>query len=123
MEERRNFRESISEAQDKPNDFLPKERAQYVRDMITLVENSLRDGKSKDEIKQLMPTFVESYSNLFDTLTNPGGYDKNNLKTMLAMLDRMASNDLSQHQASVIVGKKLAEKYIKPDELPQGPSS
>ena len=38
----------------------------------------------------------------------------NMLKSMLALLDRMGQNSLSQHQASVIVGQRLAEKFIRP---------
>ena len=33
---------------------------------------------------------------------------------MLALLERMGEGSLSQHQASVIVGKKLADQYITP---------
>jgi hypothetical protein len=47
-------------------------------------------------------------------VTQPGGYNKQSLKTMLVMLDRMGSGELSQHQASVIVGQRLADTYIKP---------
>jgi hypothetical protein len=33
---------------------------------------------------------------------------------MLAMLDRMGEGSLSQHQASIIVGKKLVDRYVTP---------
>ena len=112
--ERKNTREAMQEAATRPLDFQPKERAQYVRDSITLVEQYQKDGLSTEEIKEKVPTFVRDYKNLFEMITQPGGYNKQSLKTMLAMLDRMGTGELTQHQASVIVGQRLAETYIKP---------
>ena len=34
---------------------------------------------------------------------------------MLAMLDRMGEGNISQHQASIIIGKKLVDKFINPE--------
>ena len=33
---------------------------------------------------------------------------------MLEMLDSMGQGTISQHQASVIVGKKLVDRYVTP---------
>lgn len=112
--ERKNTREAMQEAATRPLDFQPKERAQYVRDSIALVEQYQKDGLSTEEIKEKVPTFVRDYKNLFEMITQPGGYNKQSLKTMLAMLDRMGTGELTQHQASVIVGQRLADTYIKP---------
>jgi hypothetical protein len=112
--ERRNTREAMEEAANRPLDFLPKERAQYVRDSIALIEVYQTQGYSTEEIKEKVPTFVRDYKNLFEMVTQPGGYNKQSLKTMLAMLDRMGTGELTQHQASVIVGQRLADTYIKP---------
>jgi hypothetical protein len=112
--ERRNTREAMEEAATRPLDFQPKERAQYVRDSIVLVEQYQKDGLTTEQIKEKVPTFVRDYKNLFEMVTMPGGYNKQSLKTMLAMLDRMGSGELTQHQASVIVGQRLADTYIKP---------
>lgn len=116
--ERRNIREAIAEAQSKPLEFDAKTRAKYVRDMIAQIELHQQLGKSVEEIRQLMPMFFRDYKNLFEMVTKPDGYNKESLKTMLAMLDRMGTGDLTQHQASVIVGQRLAEKYIKTDSIP-----
>ncbi len=116
--ERRNLRDSIAEAENAPLNFLPKERANYVRDMISLISTLQSQGKSVEEIKERVPEFVRDYKNLFETVTAPSGYDKQNLKVMLAMLDRMGEGHLTQHQASVIVGKKLADQYITPQINP-----
>lgn len=112
--DRRSDAERMAEAATRPLDFQPKERAQYVRDSIALVEVYQTQGLTTEQIKEKVPTFVRDYKNLFDMVTQPGGYNKQSLKTMLALLDRMGSGELTQHQASVIVGQRLADTYIKP---------
>lgn len=114
MEERRSLRESIAEAEAAPLNFMPKERAIYVRTMIATIEQYQSEGKTTEEIKERVPEFARDYKNLFEAATDPSGYSKQNLKTMLALLERMGEGSLSQHQASVIVGKKLADQYITP---------
>jgi len=114
-QDRRSDAERMAEAATRPLDFEPKARAQYVRDCIELVEKYQNDGLSTEEIKDKVPTFVRDYKNLFEMVTQPGGYNKQSLKTMLAMLDRMGTGELTQHQASVIVGQRLADTYIKPN--------
>ena len=113
--ERRNTREAMAEAATRPLDFDPKTRAQYVRDCVAQVEQYKTQGLLIEEIKSKMPTFARDYQNLFEKLTSQDDY-KQELKTMLAMLDRMAGGDLTHHQASMIVGKRLADKYIKIDQ-------
>jgi hypothetical protein len=121
--DRRSDAERMAEAATRPLDFQPKERAQYVRDSLTLIETYQREGLSTEQIKEKVPTFVRDYKNLFEMVTQPGGYNKQSLKTMLAMLDRMGSGELTQHQASVIVGQRLADTYIKPSiQNPNGSS-
>ena len=115
MEQRQNTRQAMEEAANRPLDFDPKVRAQYVRDCVKQVEVYQTEGLNYDEIKSKMPTFYQNYKNLFDMITNSRGYNKQDLKTMLAMLDRMGSGELTQHQASVIVGKRIADQYIKPE--------
>jgi hypothetical protein len=123
MEDRKNIRDAIAEAESTPLGFLPKERAAFVRSMIATI-TSLRDqGKPVDEIQEQFPEFARDYKNLFETITSPSGYDKQNLKVMLAMLDRMGDGQLTQHQASVIIGKKLADQYITPTIGPGTSSS
>ncbi len=114
-EDRRSDAERMAEAASRPLDFEPKARAQFVRDCIDLIEKYQKDGLTTDEIKDKVPTFVRDYKNLFEMVTQPGGYNKQSLKTMLAMLDRMGTGELTQHQASVIVGQRLADTYIKPN--------
>ena len=49
-------------------------------------------------------------------ITDPAGFDEANLTTMLSMLEHMNKGNLSQHGASVIVGKRLYEKYGRHEE-------
>ena len=114
MEQRKNLRDSIAEAESTPLGFLPKERSLYVRSMVDTVNRLWAERKSIEEIQSTVPEFARDYKNLFEMLTKPGGYDKKSLQVMLTMLDQMGTGNLSQHQASVIVGQKLADTYIKP---------
>lgn len=112
-------RESIQSAIDRAKDeglkFNAKERAIYVRKMVTCVLKYREQNRSAEEIKELLPEFVEQYKNLFEMITAPEAYDENNLNTMLAMLEHMDKGNLSQHEASVVVGKRLYEKYGRKD--------
>jgi predicted ATP-dependent serine protease len=72
-----------------------------------------QERKSAEEIKTLLPEFAEEYKHLFEMITAPEGFDANNLNMMLAMLERMGQGSLSQHEASVVVGKRLFDKYGK----------
>lgn len=112
--ERKSINEAIAEAQSRPLEYDPQVRVKYVRDMVSTVGGHIESGKTKEEIAALEPDFSEKYKNLFDTLTQTGGYNKQHLTTMLALLERMGQGELNQHQASVIVGQKLAEKYVNP---------
>ena len=109
--------ESLRDAQARPLDFPAAERAVYIRAMVKLSQELKAAGKSVEEIKERVPEFARDYPNLFETVTQQGQYDQTNLQTMLAMMDRMAQGSLNHHQATVIVGKRLAEKYIRPDTL------
>lgn len=115
MEQRQNTREAMEEAAARPLDFDPTTRALYVRDCVKELEEYQRQGLNSDQLKAKMPIFVRDYKHLFEMITNPRGYNKQDLKTMLAMLDRMAEGSLTQHQASMIVGKRIAEQYITPE--------
>ena len=108
------IQESIRDAQSRPLDFPAKERAIYIRSMIERTRDFLAAGRSIEDIKTLLPEFARDYPHLFETATGPD-FDPSTLQTMLAMLDRMGDGSLNHHQASVIVGKRLAQKYIRPD--------
>jgi len=109
--DRESVQNAVERAKLEEHKFNAKERAQYVRKMIECVIKYRNQNRSAEEIKELLPEFVEQYKNLFEMVTDPAGYDENNLNTMLAMLEHMGKGNLSQHEASVVVGKRLYEKY------------
>ena len=111
--DRESIEEATRRAQAEPISFNPAERITYVRSMVALTEEYTSQGMSIDDIKTRLPEFVEDYKHLFEMITAPQGYDKKNLEVMMAMLGHMKTGKLSQHDASVIVGKRLYEKYGK----------
>ena len=107
------IQEALRDAEHRELDFPAKERANYVRAMIQRTQDYKSSGRSIREIRELLPEFARDYPHLFDTVLEDG-YDKSNLATMLTMLERMGDGQLNQHQATVIVGQRLAKKYIHP---------
>ena len=106
-------RASMKVAEKEPTNFPATERSIMVRDMIRKVETLQGEGQTVDEIRKEMSDFVKNYPRLFEMVSRPG-YDKSQVRTMLTMLDRMGSGELSQHQASMIVGQKVFNTYVAP---------
>jgi len=90
------------------------DRAVFIRDNIHIIERLRDEGKSFDEMKEATPDFANNFPHLFIMVSSKDGYNKETLKTMLAMMDKMASSQMSQHDASVKVGEHLMKKYAKP---------
>jgi hypothetical protein len=106
------FQESLREAEARGVEFPAAERAAYIRAMVKRVTEFKQEGKTVEQIQERLPEFAKEYPHLFVMLTQGEGYDAANLQTMLAMLDRMGQGGLNTHQASVIVGQRLASKYF-----------
>lgn len=109
---RQTMEEATAEAESRPLEFDPAIRAQYIRSMIRDIPKWLAEGDTEDTLKQRIPDFVESYPELFKKLVQQR--DMTPLHNMLTMLDRMGEGRMSQHQASIAVGKKLVDRYITP---------
>jgi hypothetical protein len=97
---------------------VARTRSAYVKANIAKINTLKAAGKSKEEIQEALAVFATEYPSLFKMVTS-SSYNEGSLKTMLAMLDKMGTGELTQHQASVIVGQRLHDVYIKPkvDEL------
>jgi len=106
--------ESLRDAENRSLDFPATERAAYIRAMVSRAEELKAAGRSVDDIKQQLPEFYRDYPHLFDTIQQPD-YDRSSLQTMLALMDRMGAGTMNHHQATVVVGQRLAKKYIQPD--------
>jgi len=100
---------AAAEAATKPAAFNAKERSDYVKRTILLIQDYKEQNITKEDIEARLPEFVEQYPHLFKEVM--GAVDKTNLNMMIGLLDRMAGGSLNQHQASVIVGDRLLKKY------------
>jgi hypothetical protein len=103
---------AVEEAKNAPTLFSPRERADFIRERVAEVRKLRTLGQSDEQIKTALGAFVTQYPTLFQAAVEPS-FDETKLNFMLAVLDKMATG-MSQHQASVIVGQKLADSYVKP---------
>jgi hypothetical protein len=114
----RQIQEDAAIAATRETAFPAKERAEYVRAMVKRADTYKKDGLSLEQIKERLPEFARDYPNLLEAVTGDEPYHKQTLTTMLAMLDRMGEGSLTQHQASVIVGQRLVQTFVKPQIQP-----
>ena len=104
--------EATQEAESRPLDFDPATRARYVRDMIKNIQLWLSQGDTDEQIKPRIGLFPENYPELYKRLIARD--DMGPINAMLLMLDKMAEGTISQHQASIVIGKKLVDRYVTP---------
>ena len=110
----------------KPN--LPKEepaiplepdvaaaRSVFINDNIRIVKTLKEQGKNAEEIEKEVSVFARDYPALFKMLFKIDIGNEAALRTMLAMLDRMGRGEMTQDQASGVVGQRLYDTYIKPN--------
>ena len=100
------------EAAKEPTKFDPKQRAAYIKERVEEVRRLRRLGQNDVQIKAAMGAFVDQYPTLFQMAVSPN-FDTRQLDMMLGVMDKM-SGGMSQHQASVIVGQSLVNKFVKP---------
>lgn len=110
----------------KPN--LPKEepaiplepevaaaRSVFVNDNIRIIRSLKDKGKTAEEVEKEVPIFARDYPALFKMLFKIDIGSEAALRTMLAMFDRMGRGEMTQDQASGVVGQRLYDIYIKPN--------
>jgi hypothetical protein len=110
--ERKSIQEATAEAESRQLDYDPAIRATYIRMMVRDISEWVASGEAENSIRQRASEFVEQYPELFKKLL--AKQDLGPMQSMLTMLDKMADGSLSQHQASVIIGKKLVDRYVTP---------
>lgn len=103
---------AISDAKSRQLTFNPKDRATYIRKCLHDITSSISENKSEEDIRKQFAEFIELYPELFKKIINKN--DLSLIQNMLAMLDSMGDGKLSQHEASVIIGKNLVDKYVTP---------
>lgn len=104
--------EATSKAESRSLDFNPRVRARFIREMIEEINTFLDNGVTEEKIRENVPEFAEKYPELFSKLIKR--QDLTPINGMLAMLDKMSEGNISQHQASIIIGKNLVDKFINP---------
>jgi hypothetical protein len=93
-------------------------RTVFVNDNIRVVRRLKLAGKSADEIEKEVSVFARDYPALYKMLFKinlESETESAPIRTMLAMLDRMGKNQITQDQASGVVGQRLYDTYIKPN--------
>ena len=111
--DRQSIEEATTEAESRSLEYDPNVRARYIREMLRDIALWMTEGLPEDTIRQKVPDFIEKYPELFKKIINK--QDLSPVQSMLAMLDRMGEGNISQHQASIIIGKKLVDKFINPE--------
>jgi hypothetical protein len=109
---RQTIDEATAEAEARPLDYQPAQRAAYIRSMLRDIPQWVTQGETEEAIRLRVPAFVEAYPELFKKIIRR--QDLGPIQTMLQMLDRMAKGAISQHQASIVVGKKLVDQFVTP---------
>ena len=110
--DRQSIAEATAEAEARALEYDPNVRARYIREMLRDIARWMAEGIPEDTIREKVPDFIERYPELFKKIINK--QDLAPIQTMLAMLDRMGEGNISQHQASVIIGKKLVDRFVSP---------
>ena len=105
--------EATSRAESRSIDFNPRVRARFIREMIEDVNIWLTQGLTEEQIREKVPEFAEKYPELFSKLIKKD--DLSPIHSMITMLDKMAEGNITQHQASIIIGKTLVDKFISPE--------
>lgn len=100
-------------------------RASYVRAIITKIERFQKEGKSVEEMEkiQYIVEFKRDYPKLYETLISTEPYHKQSLHVMLQMLDQMGSGRMTQDDASVVIGQRVFDTFVKPQIQSQQRSS
>jgi hypothetical protein len=110
--DRQSIEEATREAEARSIDFNPRERATAIREILSVLVPLVRQGKLESELRILHPVMIENYPELFKKII--AKQDLTPLNTMLSMLDKMAEGRISQHEASVIVGQRLVDRFVTP---------
>ena len=109
--DRQTITEASQEAMNRALDYNPAERASLVRRMLREIPRAMSTS-TEQELREQFKEFAEAYPELFKKIITRS--DLTPIHTMLAMLDRIQEGSLNTHQASMIVGKRLLDRYVTP---------
>lgn len=94
--------------------ILAKRRAEYVRENITLIRQLRSAGADDSAIFTAVGTFADGFPGLFKALLKNDARTEIYIQQTLIMLDKMSAEELTQGEASAIIGKKAADAFVKP---------
>jgi hypothetical protein len=100
-------------------------RTVFINDSIRVIRQLKLQGKTPDEIEKEVPLFARDYPTLYKMVLKinlESEKESAPLRTMIAMMDRMGKGQMTQDQASGVVGQRLYDTYIKPNIDETGPS-
>ena len=110
--ERKSYDDAAAEASSRSLDFDPNVRTRFIREMLNDIPRWMAQGLTEEQIREKVPEFADRYPELFTKIIQK--QDLSPIQSMLAMLDRMGEGNITQHQASIIIGKKLVDKFVNP---------
>ena len=110
--DRKSVDESVREAEGRPLEFSPQERLVYIKENVQGIKTLVEKNVHINDITAQYAEFAGRYPELFKKVVQKE--DLGPLKAMFVALEKMGAGDLSQHQASVIVGQTLVDKFVKP---------
>ena len=119
--DKQSVEEASQEAINRPIDFNPSERASLIRRMMDEIPLAMRREKRELVLREEFKEFSEYYPELFKKII--AKEDLTPIRVMLSMLDKMADVSINQHQASIIVGERLVERFVKPQLNGTAPSA
>ena len=67
----------------------------------------------KHKLKKKYNNLSTKFPTIFEKTIN-GTMDMNRLKFMLNMINKVNNNEITEHNASVQIGEKLVNEYVKP---------
>jgi hypothetical protein len=112
--DKKSIKEAIAESEARELDFDPSDRMKSVARLMEDVPRLKAAGKTQEEIKTELGPIYEEFPELFKKVY--AGEDLGQLALMMKMMEHMDKRELTPHQASVIIGRHLANEYI-PDHL------
>ena len=80
----------------------------------TLVSKGRDPNKIKKNLEQEFEWLHSNFPKAFELCCNPSVKDLSKLQFMLTQIQRIQQGNSSEHDASSVVGKRLAEEYVYP---------
>ena len=97
--------------------MTPKEILNTVKNIQNEVKEDKENGKDTDETKYILTEKYSDFSMNYPVIflkTLDGGLDMEQFTYMVNMASSVEEDKITQHDASVKVGEKLVDQYVKP---------